>query len=61
VAWPLAARAQVAGRTYRLGVLMPFPRDHPFSMGFLTNCAAAALLKAKTSRSFTAILRHTLI
>ena len=33
VAWPLVARAQVAGRTYRLGVLMPFPRDHPFSMG----------------------------
>jgi putative ABC transport system substrate-binding protein len=33
VAWPLAARAQIAGRTYRLGVLMPFPRDHPFSMG----------------------------
>ena len=33
VAWPLAARAQVAGRTYRLGVLQPFPRDHPFNMG----------------------------
>ena len=24
---PLAARAQEAGRTYRLGVLWPFPRD----------------------------------
>ena len=27
VAWPLVARAQEAGRTYRLGVLWPFPRD----------------------------------
>jgi putative ABC transport system substrate-binding protein len=26
-AWPLAARAQQAGRTYRLGVLLPLPRD----------------------------------
>lgn len=25
-AWPLAARAQEAGRTYRLGMLWPFPR-----------------------------------
>ena len=34
-AWPFAARAQEAGRTYRLGMLMPFPRDHPFVLGFL--------------------------
>jgi putative ABC transport system substrate-binding protein len=25
--WPLAARAQEAGRTYRLGVLFPAPRE----------------------------------
>jgi putative tryptophan/tyrosine transport system substrate-binding protein len=29
VARPLAARAQEAGRTYRLGVLWPFPRNTP--------------------------------
>jgi len=26
-AWPLAVRAQDAGRTYRVGMLFPFPRD----------------------------------
>jgi putative tryptophan/tyrosine transport system substrate-binding protein len=35
VAWPLAARAQVAGRTYRLGMLNQFPRDHPWNLVFL--------------------------
>jgi hypothetical protein len=34
-AWPLVARAQVAGRTYRLGMLSPFPRDHPWNLVFL--------------------------
>jgi putative tryptophan/tyrosine transport system substrate-binding protein len=29
VAWPLAARAQEPGRTYRLGFLEPIPRDAP--------------------------------
>jgi putative ABC transport system substrate-binding protein len=28
-AWPLAARAQDAGRTYRIGFLLPSPRDSP--------------------------------
>jgi putative ABC transport system substrate-binding protein len=27
IAWPLAALAQQAGRTYRLGILYPAPRD----------------------------------
>jgi putative ABC transport system substrate-binding protein len=31
-AWPLAARAQQAGRTYRLGCLFPPPRDNPPNM-----------------------------
>ena len=34
-AWPLAARAQQAGRTYRLGCLFPPPRDSPPNMAFL--------------------------
>jgi putative tryptophan/tyrosine transport system substrate-binding protein len=29
VAWPFAALAQQAGRTYRLGCLLPPPRDNP--------------------------------
>jgi putative tryptophan/tyrosine transport system substrate-binding protein len=31
-AWPLAALAQQAGRTYRLGCLFPPPRDNPPNM-----------------------------
>jgi hypothetical protein len=27
--WPPAARAQDAGRTYRIGMMFPFPRDRP--------------------------------
>ena len=33
-AWPLAAWAQQAGRTYRLGCLFPPPRDNPPNMAF---------------------------
>ena len=29
VAWPLAARAQQSGQTYRLGGLFPSPREAP--------------------------------
>ena len=29
VAWPFAAMAQQAGRTYRLGVLLPLTHDAP--------------------------------
>src|SRR5262245_20550871 len=35
VAWPLAARTQEAGRTHRLGVLLPHPRDVPVNLAFL--------------------------
>ena len=31
---PLAARAQEAGRTYRLGCLLPLPRDAPINVAF---------------------------
>jgi putative tryptophan/tyrosine transport system substrate-binding protein len=34
VAWPFAAMAQQAGRTYRLGPLLPFPRDAPINVAF---------------------------
>ncbi len=29
VTWPFASIAQEVGRTYRLGILFPFPREHP--------------------------------
>ena len=32
--WPLVARAQEAGRTYRLGCLLPLPRDAPINVAF---------------------------
>jgi putative ABC transport system substrate-binding protein len=35
MAWPLVARAQEPGRTYRMGWLAPFPRDAPFSLRLL--------------------------
>ncbi len=34
VAWPLRARAQEAGRTYRLGCLLPLPRTAPINVAF---------------------------
>jgi putative ABC transport system substrate-binding protein len=34
VAWPFAALAQQAGRTYRLGCLLSSPRDNPVYMVF---------------------------
>jgi len=34
VGWPFAAMAQEPGRTYRLGVLAPLPRDNPANMAF---------------------------
>jgi putative ABC transport system substrate-binding protein len=32
VTWPFAAMAQQAGRTYRLGLLVPFARDTPLAL-----------------------------
>jgi putative tryptophan/tyrosine transport system substrate-binding protein len=35
VTWPLAAMAQQTGRTYRLGLLQPVPRDTPPVIAFI--------------------------
>jgi hypothetical protein len=45
VAWPFAAMAQQAGRTYRLGFLVPAPRDD--TAPIWVYCDAAVSLKAK--------------
>ena len=34
VIWPFASAAQEVGRTYRLGILAPFPRQEPASLPF---------------------------
>jgi hypothetical protein len=58
VTWPFAAMAQEPGRTYRLGLLLPFPRDAPYHIAFSRNCGATVSSKAKTSRSITAIMGY---
>ena len=59
VTWPFAAMAQQAGRTYRLGCLLPGPPNE--YVAFLTDCDAAVSLKAKTSRSNIAHMGNTSI
>ena len=34
IIWPFVSAAQEAGRTYRLGILAPFPREEPASLPF---------------------------
>jgi hypothetical protein len=60
ITWPFAALAQ-AGRSYRLGCLLPATRDTPVNVAFSRKCDAEVLLKAKTSRSIIAHMGHTLI
>ena len=53
VAWPFAALAQQAGRTYRLGCLRLTPRDAAINVAFFDELS----LKGKTSRSNIAHMR----
>ena len=45
---PLAARAQVTGRVYRLGFLIPAARGSPRSMRPSMNFVVAVLSRGKT-------------
>src|SRR5882724_1598825 len=47
VALPLAALAQKAGRTYRLGCLSPHPRDEPFNAVFFGNLRRAGFIEGQ--------------
>ena len=58
VTWPFAALAQ-AGRTYRLGVLLPLTRDAPVNVAFFEELRRRGSLRAKTSRLITALLHRT--
>jgi len=57
VAWPFAALAQEQGRTYRLGILFAAPVATMRRLHSSKECGGKALLKVKTSRSFTTHLR----
>jgi hypothetical protein len=73
VTWPFVARAQEPGRTYRLGLLLPFPRETAFKHTHThththntlprssRNCAVMVSSRAKTSLSTTANLGNTSI
>jgi len=47
VALPLAALAQKAGRTYRLGCLSPHPRDIRFNVRFFDNLRRAGFIEGQ--------------
>jgi len=47
VGWPLATRAQDAGRTYRLGMLFPYPRDLPSMLLFFDELRARGFIEGK--------------
>lgn len=44
---PFVAVAQEAGRTYRLAVLLPFPRDAPATLAFLENLRQRGFIEGK--------------
>jgi putative ABC transport system substrate-binding protein len=46
-AWPLAARAQEPGRTYRLGNLVSSPRDAPYHVALLDELRRAGFIEGK--------------
>jgi putative ABC transport system substrate-binding protein len=46
-AWPLAARAQEAGRTYRLGFLLPVPRQTPMLDAFFDELRLNGFIEGK--------------
>src|SRR6516162_10215786 len=47
MALPLAAQAQKAGRTYRLGCLSPHPRDIPFNVRFFDKLRRAGFIEGQ--------------
>ena len=46
-AWPLAARAQEAGRTYRLGFLIPATRDAAVTVAFFDELRAHGFVEGQ--------------
>jgi hypothetical protein len=51
VGWPLASHAQEAGRTYRLGFLIPAPRETPAVAAFFDELRANGFIEGQNRRS----------
>jgi putative ABC transport system substrate-binding protein len=47
VVWPLATRAQEAGRTYRLGCLLPLPRTAPINVAFFNELQSRGFIEGQ--------------
>ena len=47
ITWPFAATAQQAGRTYRLGVLQPFPREFPIILHLFEELRECVFIEGK--------------
>src|SRR5882757_1057376 len=47
VEWPFAAMAQESGRTYRLGVLLPFTRDLPANVAFFNEVRSRGFIEGQ--------------
>ena len=58
-AWPLATMAQEAGRSYRLGILMPLPRDAPVNLRFLDELRSRGFIEGQNlTIDFRDFARH---
>jgi putative tryptophan/tyrosine transport system substrate-binding protein len=47
VTWSFPGLAQQAGRTYRLGCLLPFPRDLPVNVAFFDELRRRGLIEGQ--------------
>src|SRR6516164_7373419 len=56
-AWPLAARAQDAGRTYRIGFLLPSPRNSPAAVAMFDQLRLNGIQQAAENRGVEALIR----
>jgi hypothetical protein len=62
VACPFTALAQEAGRTYRLGVLLPHPRHVPVNVAFLEEFRRRGFIEGKNlTVEWRAFVGNTLI
>jgi len=60
-AGPFAAMAQEAGRTYRLGVLLPFTRDLPANVAFFNEVRSRGFIEGQNLTVDTALSDRTSI
>ena len=61
VVWPLAASAQEAGRTYRLGCMLPLTRDAPINIAFFDELRRRGFIEGQNLAVIIAHMGYTLI